>query len=175
MILVAFSLPAFAPSDMYVVQMLRWRNLLNSSEGTWRVSGGLIESHWSARWPALPLSVGLEYCDTSFDGGTWSVLGSPRFIFPLLHLFFSLIILLYEIIKGFIVIYCNLKSTVILLNSKSRLFPQKYSEGLVAFEMIWVSCVFTCVQDLVPKSVLDFFRTIRTMRSFWFCHYQSHK
>lgn len=59
--------------------------------------------------------------------------------------FFSLIILLHEIIKGFIVIYCILKSTVTLLNSKSRLFSQKYSEGLVAFEMTWVSCAFTCV------------------------------
>lgn len=154
--------------------LLYWRNFFNSSEGTWRASGGLIESHWSARWPALLLSIGLEYCDTSFDGGTCRVLGFWRFIF-LLILFFSVIILLLDIIRGFIVIYCNLKSAVILLNNKSRLFSQKYSDALVAFELIWVPCPFTRVQVLVWKCVLDFFRPIRMMPSFGFCYIQSHK
>lgn len=64
----------------------------------------------------------------------WWGLGFPKFIFPLL-LFFYLIVLLFEIITGFIAIYCNLKSTVILLNNKSRRFSQKYSDVMVAFEL----------------------------------------
>lgn len=154
--------------------LLYWRNFFNSSEGTWRASGGLFESHWSARWPAFPFSAGLEYCFIPVfmvaPAGFWGFWGLFFFCF---YFFFNHLVTWNH--KRLHVLYCNLKSAVILLNNKSRLFSQKYSDALVAFELTWVPCPFTYVQVLVPKIVLDFFRTIRMMPFFEICYVQSHK
>lgn len=111
--------------------------LLNSSERTWRVSGGLMEFLKCENCNVSsnsPLSWAGRSCDTSFYGGACRVLDFPEVSFSSPPLFF-LISLLLEIIKGFIVREYSLKFTIILLNnkSKSRLFSQKHSDELNAF------------------------------------------